>query len=266
MVEKTALVLSAGGMFGAYQAGAWKILAQKFQPGMVIGTSVGALNGWAIAGRCEPDELVRHWLDPTAAGFLKPRKRWYPWQSFFDPAEFTASVQKLGSLFTPKIPFAVVITDVLRLRSRLFQSPDVGWQHLAAACAMPAGLPSMRIQGRWYADGGLLNVLPLWAAAEMGASHIVAIHALPQVPSRIIRSLAKLLRCFSRERNVPPNLSLTLISPTRPLGTLRESVLWNRDAVERIIRKGAEDARNVVLAGAVTAARSVTVAPKLAAF
>ena len=258
-------------MFGAYQAGAWKILAQKFQPGMVIGTSVGALNGWAIAGGCEPDQLVRYWLDPTAAGFLKPRSRWYPWCSFFDPAEFRANVQKLSSLFTPKIPFAVVITDVLRLRSSLFQSPGVGWQHLAAACAMPVGLPSMRIQGRWYADGGLLNVLPLWAAAEMGASHIVAIHALPQVPSRIIRSLVKLLRCFSRERNVAPNLSLTLISPTTPLGTLTESVLWKRDAVEGFIRKGQEDARNVVMAGAVKAASersntSTAVAPKLAAF
>jgi len=163
-----------------------------------------------------------------------------------------------------------VITDLLRLRSHLFQSPDVGWQHLAAACAIPVGLPSMRIQGRWYADGGLLNVLPLWAAAEMGASHIVAIHALPQVPSRTIRSLVKFLRIFSRERNVAPNLSLTLIAPAKPLGSLRESVLWHRDAVERFIRRGEEDARNVVLAGVVAGGErsntSEAVAPKLAAF
>ena len=254
MVEKTALVLSAGGMFGAYQAGAWKALAVRFQPDMVIGTSVGALNGWAIAGACPPDELVQYWLHPTAAGFLKPRDRWAPWRSYFDPADFRASIQNLGSLFTPKIPFAVVITDLLRLRSHLVRSPDVGWQHLAAACAMPVGLPSVRIAGRWYADGGLLNVLPLWAAAEMGASHIVAIHALPQVPSRIIRTSVKLLRCFSREEKLAPNLSLTLISPGTAIGTLRESVLWNRDAVERFIRKGEEDAGNV-LAGAVSAGR-----------
>ena len=53
-----ALVLSAGGMFGAYQAGAWNVLSQRFQPDMVVGTSVGALNGWAIAGGCPPDELL----------------------------------------------------------------------------------------------------------------------------------------------------------------------------------------------------------------
>ena len=129
----------------------------------------------------------------------------------------------------------------------------------------------MRIQGRWYADGGLLNVLPLWAAAEMGASRIVAIHALPQVPSRVIRTSVRLLRCFSRERKAAPNLSLTLVSPAKPLGSLSESVIWNRDAIERFIRKGEEDASNVVLAGTVFASceRSNTpeaVAPKLAAF
>ncbi len=50
----SALVLSAGGMFGAYQAGVWNVLSQRFQPDMVVGTSAGALNGWAIASGCSP--------------------------------------------------------------------------------------------------------------------------------------------------------------------------------------------------------------------
>src|ERR1035438_5321759 len=53
-----ALVLSAGGMFGAYQAGAWNVLSRRFQPDLVVGASVGALNGWAIAGGCSPAELL----------------------------------------------------------------------------------------------------------------------------------------------------------------------------------------------------------------
>ncbi|MBM3775954.1 MAG: hypothetical protein FJW37_12460 [Acidobacteria bacterium] len=53
-----ALVLSAGGMFGAYQAGAWRALEGRFRPDLVVGASVGALNGWAIAGGCAPEELV----------------------------------------------------------------------------------------------------------------------------------------------------------------------------------------------------------------
>ena len=47
-----ALVLSAGGQWGAWEAGAWKVLSQTFQPDLIVGASVGAWNGWAIAGGC----------------------------------------------------------------------------------------------------------------------------------------------------------------------------------------------------------------------
>ena len=68
----TALVLSAGGMYGAYQAGAWKALAGVFRPDLVVGASIGALTGWAIAGGCHPDELIDRWLHLEAA----ERFRW----------------------------------------------------------------------------------------------------------------------------------------------------------------------------------------------
>ena len=60
-------MLSAGGMFGAYQAGVWKALSPVFRPDVVIGCSVGSINGWAIAGGISGDELIRTWLDPRCA-------------------------------------------------------------------------------------------------------------------------------------------------------------------------------------------------------
>src|ERR1039458_9129711 len=81
-----ALVLSAGGMFGAYQAGAWNVLSQRFQPDMVVGTSVGALNGWAIAGGCSPAALVAMWRDPATAGVMRLRFPLLPWNGWIDPA------------------------------------------------------------------------------------------------------------------------------------------------------------------------------------
>src|SRR6202046_1475091 len=59
----TALGLSAGGMYGAYQAGAWRAIADVFQPDLIVGASIGAINGWAIAGGCPPDELIERWLN-----------------------------------------------------------------------------------------------------------------------------------------------------------------------------------------------------------
>jgi predicted acylesterase/phospholipase RssA len=80
----TALVLSAGGMYGAYQAGAWKALADVFHPDLVVGASIGAITGWAIAGGCHPDELVDRWLHLEAAS----RYRWKfprsPFHGVFD--------------------------------------------------------------------------------------------------------------------------------------------------------------------------------------
>ncbi len=52
-----ALVLSAGGMFGAYQAGVWKALSRSFHPDLIVGASVGALNSWAI--------LAGAWFGPV---------------------------------------------------------------------------------------------------------------------------------------------------------------------------------------------------------
>src|SRR6266849_2527718 len=197
MQEKTALVLSAGGMFGAYQAGAWKELSTRFQPDIVVGTSVGALNGWAIAGGCPTGELVSRWCDKSAADFLRLRFPLYPWHGFFDDASFFRRVQEFFSAFTPRIPIGVTLTDVLRLRPRLVRSEEITWKHLAAACAIPVGLPPVRIDGRRYTDGGVLSVLPLWAAAEMGATRAIAINALPELPSRLLRTAMRTLRWIS---------------------------------------------------------------------
>ena len=46
--------------------------------------------------------------------------------------------------------------------------------YLMASCAVPFGYPPVRIDGKLYVDGGLLDILPVWAAAEMGATRVIA--------------------------------------------------------------------------------------------
>ena len=90
----TALLLSAGGMFGAYQAGAWNVLSQRFQPDMVVGTSAGALNGWVIAGGGSPADLLATWRDPATAGTMRLRFPIIPWKGCIDPAGLARYVQE----------------------------------------------------------------------------------------------------------------------------------------------------------------------------
>lgn len=246
MEAKTALVLSAGGMFGAYQAGAWRELSGCFRPDVVIGTSVGALNAWAIAGGCPPDELIRQWTSPASGAFLQFRMPLLPWRGFFDYDSFSHHIQELYSAFRPRIPCGVVMTDLLRLRPRLVQSEDIRWEHLAAACAIPAGVRPVRVDGRPYVDGGLLNILSLWAATEMGAARAVAVNALPRLPSRAVQALMRAVRSISPKAPDPGDLDVLTIAPSAPLGSLTESVRWDRDAVLRWIERGAEDTRRAM--------------------
>jgi NTE family protein len=246
MEAKTALVLSAGGMFGAYQAGAWRELSTCFQPDMVIGTSVGALNAWALAGGCSPDELIRQWTSASAAAFLQLRIPLLPWRGFFVYESFCHHIQELYSAFRPRIPCGVVMTDLMRLRPRLVQSEEITWEHLAAACAIPVGVRPVRIDGRSYVDGGLLNMLPLWAAAEMGATRAVAVHALPLMPSRVVRAGVRVVRSISPKAPEPGGLEVMTIAPPAPLGTFWESVRWDRDDVLRWIERGSVDAHRAM--------------------
>ena len=94
------------------------------------------------------------------------------------------------SHYSPHAGIAVVLTDVARLKPRIFRGGEITWKHLAASCALPGVLPQYRIGGRWYSDGGLLNPLPVWAAAELGATRILALHALPRIPGAWLGYLA----------------------------------------------------------------------------
>lgn len=220
-MARTALVLSAGGMFGAYQAGAWKVLAEHFEPDMVVGASIGAINGWAIASRCDPDELIRRWLN------LQPLSR-------------QDLIRQVHSDFSPRIDCGVVLTETFRLRPRLFRGDNLTWQHLAASTAVLGVYAQHRIDGRLYSDGGLLSALPLWAAAEMGADRIVAINALPAMPSAILRKVVGAIRAVSRFKPAIPT-EVIQIAPTEALGGARDILRWKRENAERWIAQGRAD-------------------------
>src|SRR3954470_865073 len=100
---KTALVLSAGGMFGAYHAGAWKALSRDFAPDIVVGASVGALNGWLIASGVSAQELERQWLDPTAGELMSCRMPRSGWGDILDPAPLERRAKSLIEKHRPRV-------------------------------------------------------------------------------------------------------------------------------------------------------------------
>ena len=241
----TALVLSAGGMFGAYQAGAWNALSRWFQPDMVVGTSAGALNGWAIAGGCSGADLLATWRDPATAGTMRLRFPILPWKGFIDPAGLARYVQDWYERFQPRIPFSATVVEVPRLRQVRIPHERITPAYLMASCAVPFGYPPVRIDGKLYVDGGLLDILPVWAAAEMGATRVIAVNALPLMPSRSLRAAVRVVRWLGPKPAAAPPLDVVVIRPSAQLGSIREALTWNPEHVRQWIQQGEDDAAKV---------------------
>src|SRR5215469_15875255 len=134
---KTALVLSGGGMFGAWQAGAWRALSSRFRPDLVVGASVGSLNGYAIAAGSSGDELGEFWLHPEIGNL----------------SQLPHTIRTMMDRYPPALNYALVLTDALRLKPKVITGASVTWRHLAASCAIPLVLRPYRIDARWYCDG-----------------------------------------------------------------------------------------------------------------
>jgi len=226
-----ALVLSGGGLFGAWQAGAWSVLAERMSPDLIVGASVGSLNGYLIASGITPEELRERWLEPKFAklGDLKDNLR------------------LMTSHYSPRTSYGLTVTDLFRLRPKTFRDGDITWRHLTASCALPLVLAPVRIDGRWYVDGGLLNGLPVWAAVEMGATRIVALHVIPEFPSALLKPVVKAFR-FACGYNppLPAGVELDVIYPSSLLGSARDALVWKRSNIERWLAQGEQDANRAV--------------------
>jgi len=243
---KTALVLSAGGMFGAYQAGVWQALSPVFQPDVVIGCSVGSINGWAIAGGISGDDLARTWLDPRCASLMRPHASRRPWEAVFNPGPLTEVVQELSSTYTPRVPFALAVTELPRLRLQLIQTPDLTWRHILASCAVPVGYPPVGIDGRYYCDGGFLSVLPVWAAPMMGADRAIAVNVLPNKPLTALRAAVRMVRLLAPREPQASGMEVLRITPEPPLGRLRDAITWDAAIIRSWIARGRADAERLI--------------------
>jgi NTE family protein len=243
---KTALVLSAGGMFGAYQAGVWKALQPVFQPDVVVGCSVGSINGWAIASGIPADELIRTWLDPRCATLMTPRVPRRPWRSFFDPAPLEQMIQELTAAYTPQAPFALAVTRLPQLRLEIVETPNLTWRHVLASSAVPVGYPPVRIDGHLYCDGGLLNVMPVWAAERFGVDHAIAVNVLPSMPLNAMRAAVRMVRLMAPREPQAAGIEVLPLGPERVLGTFHDAITWDDGNVRRWIDRGQADTEALI--------------------
>ncbi|MFF5007627.1 patatin-like phospholipase family protein [Streptomyces phaeochromogenes] len=177
-------MVGAGGVLGAAHVGVGSALEQRgFVPDMIIGTSVGALNG-AIAA-AHPDTAAP-WLDHVWTRLS--RREVYP-------LGFPAS---RASVFTDRglrrliagaglpsrieelaVPFTAVAMDLATGAPALLDHGDLESALLASA-AVPGMLPPVEREGRTLVDGGVIAYVPVLAALQAGAASVVVLSTGPE--------------------------------------------------------------------------------------
>jgi NTE family protein len=184
---RTAIVLGGGGVLGATQVGMLRALLESgIRASLVVGTSVGAINGAAIAA------------DPTPAGVATLADLW---GSLADAGMFTDNVLVRAStlakyrthLYSPTplrkllathlpgtfeelvLEFQCVAASIETAGAHWFSQGNLADAVLASA-AVPGLLPPAVIDGEHFLDGGLVHSIPVGRALALGSTTIYVLH------------------------------------------------------------------------------------------
>src|SRR5918997_17071 len=186
--EKVAYVLGGGGQLGAHEVGMLRALLERgVVPDFIVGTSIGAINGAAIAAkptRTGVERLIEVWseiqssdaFDGGIIGRLSTLARTRT--HLHDNAGLRRMLERslpVASFEDLEIPFQCVAAHVETASERWFHSGPLV-EAVLASSAVPGILPPVVIQGGHYFDRGVVHSLPVSGPVELGASTIFVLH------------------------------------------------------------------------------------------
>ena len=179
-----AFVLGGGGILGAHEVGMLRALAESsVAPDLILGTSVGAINGALFAA------------DPTLEGVHRLSRLWR--ESSVSDVSPGAVVRRISTLARTgthleslgiaraqlvealpvervedlQVRFQCVAASIERAAEHWFESGVLA-DVVLASCAVPGILPPVRIGDEHFIDGGIVNSIPVTRAVELGARSI----------------------------------------------------------------------------------------------
>lgn len=181
----TAFVLGGGGVLGATEVGMLKALFEHgITPDLVVGTSVGALNGAVIAqDPARSVERLENLWSSVASGETKVYEGGAVVQArrVFRTGTHLYSSEPLREWLTDeigditfddlKIRFQCVAANIERASEFWFSTGRLVDAVMASA-AVPGLLPPAEVNGEHFLDGGIVNSIPVGRAVELGARRI----------------------------------------------------------------------------------------------
>jgi len=161
-----------------------RALAERgVKPDLVLGTSVGAVNGAFFAA--DPtlagvERLTELWRDPTwserSAGAALRRlgtlaRSGTHVQSLGEMRAQLAKLLPVDRVEELQVRFQCVAASIERAAEHWFQTGPLA-DVVLASCAVPGLLPPVPIDGEHFIDGGIVNSIPVSRAVMLGARRI----------------------------------------------------------------------------------------------
>jgi NTE family protein len=254
---KTAFVFAGGGSFGAIQVGMLHSLAAHgISADMVVGSSVGALNGAFYAGDPTLDGvkrlgtiwrgLTRHDVFPvtwrTMLGFLWRR-------DFLIPHD---GIRKLiddhipfRNLQDATMPVHIVATDIISGDSVVLSEGSTA-EAIVASTAIPGAFSPIRYKNYFLADGAISSNTPVRVAVRKGATRLIVLptgHACAnQAPpvGAVANALHALTLLIARQlvielENLGPGIEYYVVPPLCPLVGSPYDFTRTADHIDRAI-------------------------------
>lgn len=180
------IVLCGGGSRGALEVGFYRAVRELALPiDLVVGSSIGALNGAYIAAGIPPAELAKLWLGVRRQdvirwnwkGLLRPRR--HPGLYTLDPLRELLRCTLPATRFEDlSIPLTITTTDLQQGKAVHWHGVGDIIEPLIASLSLPVFFPPVRIGEHQFVDGGFANNVPLDQTLALGARHALMIECV----------------------------------------------------------------------------------------
>jgi NTE family protein len=233
--ERTAFVLSGGGNQGVSQVGMLRALVERaIAPDVIIGTSVGALNGAVVATSpvlAQIDHLEDVWLGLTGDRVF-PGGAWRRAWNLVRRDDHIISNDGLQSVLAGTliastfgdlaVPLRVVTADLESGSEYVFASGPLR-PALLASTALPGIFPPVRMGEAVLVDGAVVNLVPISHALAGPIDRIFVLDVSDPMGDRPLRSpLDVVVRAMAISRDqrfdlelqwVPDDVELVVLPP-----------------------------------------------------
>ena len=196
--RKNALILSGGGGRGAYHVGVMRFLEEhEWFPDIVAGTSIGAVNGAAIASGHNAHSLWALWQRLTSDDVQKTHWNLLDGNYLLDTSPLRNTLQEQGWVNFERINseeaavhLRVTATEINSGQLHVFGNSDdvypskmqrekIELNHIIASCSIPIVYPATQLNDTLYWDGATVANTPLGPAIDAGAEEIIVVIMTP---------------------------------------------------------------------------------------